>query len=65
MDCSKQSVWHPRVPVTALGLGMRVVGGKQGPDGKLGAFVTHVVMGSQADLHDICEGNTNQIEAVF
>ena len=35
---------------------MRVVGGREGPDGRLGAFVTHVVAGGSADMNGLCEG---------
>ncbi|ELT90085.1 hypothetical protein CAPTEDRAFT_89075, partial [Capitella teleta] len=38
-------------------LGMRVVGGKMGPDGKLGAFVTHVIKEGPADLANIMEAD--------
>ena len=34
---------------------MRVVGGKMGPDGKLGAFVTHIIKGGPADMAGIVE----------
>ena len=39
-----------------MGLGMRVVGGKQGPDNKLGAYVTWLVRGGPADMAGIAEG---------
>ena len=42
--------------VTAAGWGMRVVGGKSNFDGKLGAFVTHVVSGGPADENGIRKG---------
>lgn len=35
---------------------MRVIGGKRGPDGLLGAFVTMVTKGGPADAHGISEG---------
>lgn len=41
---------------------MRVVGGKMGPDGGLGAFVTYVMKGGPADVNGICEGkNYSQV----
>ena len=40
-----------------MGLGMRVVGGKQGQDGKLGAFVMWLIKGGPADMGGIAEGN--------
>jgi|JYMV01.1.fsa_nt_gi hypothetical protein len=38
------------------GLGMRVIGGKRGPDGGLGAYVTYVEKKGPADSYDIVEG---------
>jgi len=38
------------------GLGMRVVGGKLGPDKKLGTYVSTVVRGGVADMAGIIEG---------
>ncbi|CAC5414488.1 RIMS1 [Mytilus coruscus] len=39
------------------GLGMRVIGGKRGPDGGLGAYVTYVEKKGPADSYDIVEGD--------
>jgi len=41
---------------TAAGLGMMVVGGKAGPDKKLGTFVTRVIKGGPADIAGIVQG---------
>lgn len=38
---------------TANGLGFRVVGGKKGPDGRLGAIVTDVTKDGPADLNGL------------
>jgi len=40
----------------AQGLGMRVVGGRAGPGGSLGAYVTVVTKGGPADTQGITEG---------
>lgn len=49
--------------LSAGGFGMRVVGGKQGLDKKLGTFVTSVIKGGPADAAGIIEGNRRRAAA--
>ena len=42
---------------SARGLGMRVVGGKVGPDGRLFAYVVWTVPGGPADIAGVCQGD--------
>ncbi|XP_037787423.1 uncharacterized protein LOC119582982 [Penaeus monodon] len=42
------------------GLGMRIVGGKVGPDGRLFAYVVWTVRGGPGDLAGVMQGDKNE-----
>ena len=49
--------------LTVGGLGMRVVGGKLGPDKKLGTYVASVVKGGPASMAGIRQGRCIAVTA--